>query len=346
MVRYTHPEMFYLFIPLLLVLIWYIYKGRKLRMNLESLGSAPVKKFLLNRVKHSRIYLRSRLMILGIIFVVLASVGPQIGMKLTELTRQGVDILILMDTSTSMNAVDVKPSRMEKAKYELGRLLHSLEGDRVGLIAFAGTAHLHCPLTEDYSAARLFLNMMDTELISSQGTDLAAPIQLALNHIQENEQKFKVLLLVSDGEDHQGEAVQLAEQARDMGIIIHSLGIGTPSGGPIPILDENGNRKEFKKNRSGNVVTSTLNEAVLDEISRITGGTFIRIENQVNAITPLLQQLKQMEKKELKSHIFSQYEDRYQIFLLIGLLLLLTEFIIPTRTKEEVVWEGRFNRSV
>ena len=346
MVRYTHPEMFYLFIPLLLVLIWYIYKGRKLRMNLECLGSAPVKKFLLNRVKHSRIYLRSRLMILGIIFVVLASVGPQIGMKLTELTRQGVDILILMDTSTSMNAVDVKPSRMEKAKYELGRLLNSLEGDRVGLIAFAGTAHLHCPLTEDYSAARLFLNMMDTELISSQGTDLAAPIKLALNHIQENEQKFKVLLLVSDGEDHQGEAVQLAEQARDMGIIIHTLGIGTPSGGPIPILDENGNRKEFKKNSSGNVVTSTLNEAVLDEISRTTGGTFIRIENQVNAITPLLQQLKQMEKKELKSHIFSQYEDRYQIFLLIGLLLLLTEFITPTRTKEEVVWEGRFTRSV
>ena len=346
MVRYTHPEMFYLFIPFLLVLIWHAYQGRKLRKSIEGLGTDLVRKFLLNRVKHSRIYLRSRLMILGIIFILIASVGPQIGMKLKELTRQGVDILILMDTSTSMNAVDVKPSRMEKAKYELGRLLSSLAGDRVGLIAFAGTAHLHCPLTEDYSAARLFLNMMDTELISSQGTDLAAPIKLALNHIQENEQKFKVLLLVSDGEDHQGEAVQLAEQARDRGIIIHTLGIGTSSGGPIPILDENGKRKEFKKNRSGNVVTSTMNEAVLDEISRTTGGTFIRIENQVNAITPLLQQLKQMEKKELKSHIFSQYEDRYQIFLLIGLLLLLTEFIIPTRTKEEVIWEGRFTRSM
>ena len=294
MVRYTHPEMFYLFIPLTLVLIWYAYKGKKLRMGLESLGTEQVKKFLLNRVKHSSIRLRSRLIILGIIFILLASVGPQIGMKLTELTHQGVDIFILMDTSTSMNAVDVTPSRMEKAKYELGRLLNSLEGDRVGLIAFAGTAHLHCPLTEDYSAARLFLNMMDTDLITVQGTDLAAPIRLALDHIQEDEQKFKVLLLVSDGEDHQGEAVKLAEQAHDRGIIIHTLGIGTPSGGPIPILDENGIRKEFKKNRSGNVVTSTLNEAVLDEISRTTGGIFIRIENQVNAIIPLLQQLKQM----------------------------------------------------
>jgi Ca-activated chloride channel family protein len=147
MVRYTHPEMFYLFIPLTLVLIWYIHQGRKLRIGLESLGTPPVKSFLLNRVKYSNIRLRSRLIILGIIFILLASVGPQIGMKLTELTRQGVDIIIIMDTSTSMNAVDVKPSRMEKAKHELGRMLNTLEGDRVGLIAFAGSAHLHCPLS-------------------------------------------------------------------------------------------------------------------------------------------------------------------------------------------------------
>ena len=189
MVRYTHPEMFYLFIPLTLVLIWYAYQGRKLRMGLEGLGTAPVKKFLLNRVKHSSIRLRSRLIILGIIFILLASVGPQIGMKLTELTRQGVDIFILMDTSTSMNAEDVKPSRMEKAKYELGRLLNNLEGDRVGLIAFAGSAHLHCPLTEDYSASHLFLNMMDTGLITNQGTDLAAAIQLALEYVEEETMK-------------------------------------------------------------------------------------------------------------------------------------------------------------
>ena len=276
----------------------------------------------------------------------MASVGPQIGMKLTELKRTGVDILILLDTSTSMNAMDVKPSRMEKAKYELGRLLNSLEGDRVGLIAFAGTAHLHCPLTEDYSAARLFLNMVDTDLIASQGTDLAAPIQLALDHITEDEYKFKVLLLVSDGEDHQGKTIELAEKAHEMGIIIHTMGIGTLAGGPIPIFDKNGNRKEFKKNQSGNIVTSTLNELALDEISRTTGGTFMRVENQANAIGPLIEKLKQMDKKELKSHVFSQYEDRYQIFLVIGLLLLLTEFIIPTRTKEEMVWEGRFTKSV
>ena len=345
MVRYTHPEMFYLFIPLILVLIWYAYQGRKLRVGLEALGTSSIKKFLLNRVKHSSIRLRSRIIILGIIFILLASAGPQIGMKLTVLTRQGVDIFILLDTSTSMNAADVKPSRMEKAKYELGRLLNNLEGDRAGLIAFAGSAHLHCPLTEDYSASRLFLNMMDTGLITTQGTDLAAAIQLALDHIEEDDEKFKVFLLVSDGEDHQGEAITLAEQARDLGIIIHTLGVGTPAGGPIPIYDDKGKRIEFKKNRSGQVVTSTLNESTLDEIARITGGIYIRVGNQVNAITPLLNEINQMEKRELKSHVFSQYEERYQVFLIIGLLLFLAEFVIPTRTKNEMVWQGRFTRN-
>ena len=345
MVRYTHPEMFYLFIPLTLVLIWYAYQGRKLRMNLESLGTASVKRFLLNRVKHTSIRLRSQLIILGIIFILFASVGPQIGIKLTKLTRKGIDIFILLDTSTSMNAVDVKPSRMEKAKYELSRLLNNLKGDRVGLIAFAGSSHLHCPLTEDYSAARLFLNMMDTELIATQGTDLAAAIQLALDHVEEDDEKYKVFILVSDGEDHQGEAIDLAKQAKDLGIIIHTLGVGTPAGAPIPVYDAKGNRQEFKKNNKGNVVTSTLNEFTLNEIARVTGGIYLRVENQVNAIVPLLKEIDQMEKRELKSHVFSQYEDRYQVFLIIGLLLFLAEFVIPTRTKKEMVWEGRFTKN-
>ena len=186
---------------------------------------------------------------------------------------------------------------------------------------------------------------MDTGLITSQGTDLSAAIQLALEHIEKEEEKFRVLVLVSDGEDHQGEAISLAEQARDLVIIIHTMGVGTPSGGPIPIFDEKGNRQEFKKNNKGNVVTSMLNESMLNEIAHITGGIYIRVENQVNAIMPLLKEIEQMEKRELKSHVFSQYEDRYQIFLIVGLLLFLVEFIIPTRTKKEVIWEGRFTKS-
>ena len=342
MVRYSHPEMFFLLLPFTIMLIWYLYKGKKIRSNFSDIGIKSVRSFLFNHVKDRHVNLRSRLLILGVLFMIFASIGPQVGVKLTELTRQGVDIFILLDTSTSMNATDVKPSRMEKAKYELGRLLNDLNGDRVGLIAFAGSAHLHCPLTEDYSAARLFLNMMDTNLIYNQGTNLAEAIKLALENIEGDDSKFKVILLVSDGEDHQGVALDVAKQAKEKGVIIHSLGVGTIAGAPIPLMDEKGNRIEFKKNKNGQIVTSTLNELVLHEISDMANGIFVRIENQANAILPILSVIKEMEKKEIKSHVFSQYENRYQFFLIIGLLFFIIEFFISTRNDKEMIWQGRF----
>ena len=345
MVRYSHPEMFYLLIIFLIVLFWYNYKGNKLRLKIEKLGIESVKRFILNRVKHSSINIRSRLLLLGIIFILFASTGPQIGKKLIELKRKGVDIFLLIDTSSSMNSTDVKPSRMEKAKYELGGLINQLNGDRVGLIAFAGTSHLHCPLTQDYSAAKLFLNMINTNLISMQGTDLSEAIKLALNHIkQDDDEKYKVIVLVSDGEDHQGETVLLANEASSLGITIFTLGIGTIAGGPIPIYDENGIRIGFKKNSNNEIVTSTLNEYTLNEIANITGGKYVRIGNQMNAISPILKEIANMDKREIKSHVFSEYEDRYQLFLFIGLIFLVIEFLIPTRTKREMTWKGRFSK--
>ncbi|MBT5956748.1 MAG: VWA domain-containing protein, partial [Candidatus Marinimicrobia bacterium] len=214
MVRYTHPEMFYLLIPFVLVIIWYAISGRKLHQQMESLGTEQVRKFLLNRVKLSRVKLRSRLLILGILFIILASVGPQIGTKLTQLNRKGVDVIIALDTSTSMDAIDVSPSRIEKAKHELSRFMNGLDGDRVGLIVFAGSAHLHCPLTSDYSAARLFLNSVDSKIIATQGTDMAAALELAMENIPEADETYKVIVLVSDGEDHQGRVMKLAEDAK------------------------------------------------------------------------------------------------------------------------------------
>ena len=320
-------------------------KGRKLRFKLENLGTNQIKKFLLSKYQFSNIRLKSRLMVIGIFCVLFASTGPQIGMKMTELKRKGIDIMVLLDTSTSMNAVDVKPSRIEKAKYELNRLIDQLKGDRIGLIAFAGSAHLHCPLTEDYAAAKLFLNMMDTNIILDQGTDLSAAIDLALSSINRDESKYKIIILVSDGEEHQGEVILLAEQAKELGVIIHSVGVGSNMGGPIPIYDKDGEIIEFKKDNNGQVVTSVLNENILRNISAITYGEYIRVANQINAIVPIIESITQMDKKEFKSHIFSDYEDRYQYFLLIGLILLFLEFIIPTKSNKKIIWTGRFSSS-
>jgi len=271
-------------------------------------------------------------------------VGPQIGTKLTQLNRKGVDVIIALDTSTSMDAIDVSPSRIEKAKHELSRFMNGLDGDRVGLIVFAGSAHLHCPLTSDYSAARLFLNSVDSKIIATQGTDMAAALELAMENIPEEDETYKVIVLVSDGEDHQGRVMKLVEDAKKRGIIIHTMGVGTATGGPIPILDVSGKRKDFKKDRNGNIVTSKLNGATLSDIAFKTGGKYIRVENQSNAIAPIIHEISEMESRELKSHVFSQYEDRFQVFLIIALLLFLAEFFISTRTKEEMVSECRFSK--
>lgn len=344
MVQFEHPQLFYLFIFVGLFLIINYYFKKRDHIRLQNLANDHNRKFLFNRVQFGRIKLRTTLFILGTCFMILASIGPQIGTKLTELKREGVDLIIALDISTSMDAVDVKPTRLEKAKYELSRLINSLNGDRVGLIVFAGTAHLHLPLTTDYAAARLFLQSITTELISTQGTDLSSALTLAMEQIIEDSDQYKVVVIVSDGEDHQGNIMDLTQEATNMDVMIHTLGIGTSAGGPIPILDEDGNRIEFKKDRNGNIVTTKLNDAVLNEIAYTSGGKYIRIENQANAIMPLLEEIDNMEKREIKAHVFSQYENRYRLFLLLALICFLIEFFIPTRSSKELAWEGRFHR--
>ena len=344
MVKFQHPELFSLFLFVGLYLIFNYFYRKKENTRFEKFANDHNRKFLLNRIQFGRIKLKNILFILGTSFLIIAAIGPQIGTKLTELKREGVDLIIALDVSTSMNAVDVKPSRLEKAKYELSRLINNLKGDRVGLVVFAGTAHLHLPLTTDYAAARLFLQSISTDLISTQGTDLSSAMNLAIEQIKEDSDQYKVVVIVSDGEDHQGNIMALTQEAKNMDFMIHTLGIGTSGGGPIPILDENGNRLEFKKDRNGNIVTTKLNDAILNEIAYTAGGKYIRVENQANAIMPLLEVIDEMEKREIKAHVFSQYENRYQIFLLLALICFLMEFFISTRSTKELEWEGRFSQ--
>ncbi len=343
MVRFNHPYMFYLLIPFLVLLIWNFFQGRKQQRQVSAVAVDAIRKYLLNRVLPGRIQLKNILTGLGIFLVIIASTGPQIGTRMAELKREGIDIFLALDTSVSMDAVDVKPSRLEKAKYELNRLINQLEGDRIGLIVFAGSAYLHCPLTMDYAAARLFLNSVDTDIVQNLGTDLASALELALDNIDEEDQKYKLVVLVTDGEDHQGRALEIAEAAVNRDILIHTLGVGTVSGGPIPIIEDDGSQS-FKKDRSGSVVTTALNSQILSEIASITGGEFIRIENQPNAIGPLLENIRNMEKRELKAHVFTQYENRFQIFLMLGLICFIVELLIPTRSRKELQWEGRFTK--
>ena len=333
MIKYLSPYCFFLLIPLALIILLNIfYVGNEIK----KIKSNNINNYLFSFFSFSKFRFKNWLLILACFFLIIASTGPQVGTRLTELKRQGIDVFIVLDVSKSMNAIDVSPSRLEKAKYELNRLINNLQGDRIGIIVFSGSAHLHLPLTIDYSAAKLFLNSIDTDIISDQGTSLSSALNLALSQIKEDSEKYKVVVLVSDGEDHEGESLKIAEEAFQRNILVYTVGVGTNKGGPIPILNESGDRVDFKK-QNNKIVTTTLNEQILNEISSITRSKYYRIDNKANALAPLIKNLESMEKKELKTQVFTEYEHRYQIFLLLSLVCLIVELLIKTKKNKQKI---------
>ena len=334
MIKYNFPIFVVLFLPLIILVILNVFYNNKNKFIYKNIKSDSVKEYIFQNVKYNRIHIKSWLLIIGCFFMIIASIGPQIGTRLSEYKREGIDIFIALDVSESMNAQDVTPNRIEKAKYELNRLINSLDGDRVGIIVFAGTAHIHLPLTTDYSAAKLFLKSIDTKIVETPGTSLSSVMNLAIDQIQKDNEKYKAIILVSDGEDHEGEAIEIAKIASDRQILFYTVGVGTIKGSPIPILSETGKRINFKKNNDGKIVTTILNEQILNKISNITGAEYYRIDNKANALSPLIKNLDLLDKKELKTQVFTEYEHRYQIFLLLSLICLFVEFLLFTKKKD------------
>ncbi|NOZ03094.1 MAG: VWA domain-containing protein [FCB group bacterium] len=296
---------------------------------------------LLGRLDFRKQKWKQRLGYWGIMFLIIATAGPQVGTRVKPVERKGIDLIFAIDVSASMNAEDVKPNRLEKAKYEVAQIIKSLKGDRVGLIVFAGSSHMYLPLTTDYEAALLFLDAIDTKMIPTQGTALGAALKSGISAFPEESEKYKVLVLVTDGEDHEGEAVAIAKQAAKTGIVIHTVGVGTVTGSLIPIVDKNGNR-EYKRDRQGKLVTSVLNEDILREIASAGGGVFIRFDNRSASYKELLSSINSMEKRTISTHEFAEYEDRYQIFGVFALVCFVIAYMFPTKRKRGQVWRGRF----
>ena len=238
-----------------------------------------------------------------------------------------------------MNAEDVKPSRLEKAKFEISQMIRQLKGDRISLIVFAGSSHMYLPLTTDYEAARLFLDQIDTNMIPTQGTALSSALQTGLSAFTEDESKYKVLVLVTDGEDHEGQAIDLASKASDRGMIIHTVGVGTESGSLIPVIGKNGIR-DYKRDNTGRLVTSILNENILNEIANAGNGTYVRFDNKPANFRSIMNAIDSMEKRSLKSHIYSEYEDRFQSFAFISMGFMIAGMLFPTRKNKNNVKEN------
>ena len=331
--RFAAPENFILLIGVLLLgifLFWAI--GRKKRL-LARFGDLPLLMRNAPYISFARQRTKAILQIVVLLLLTVVLARLQFGTHLEKLKREGLDIVVALDVSNSMMVRDMVPNRLQKAKQEILGIIDHLRGDRIGLVAFAGEAFIQCPLTLDYAAAHFLLNAVDNTTISVQGTSLTSAIETANQAFNSKEKKHKVLLLLTDGEDHEGGAVEAAEKARQDGVKIYTVGIGSPAGEPIPVLDRNGNQVGFRKDEKGEVIISKLDAEVLQKISLATGGKFYNATAGEMELDRIFEEISTLEKKELEGTLVTKYDDRYQWPLLLAILLLVGEFVLPERKK-------------
>ena len=269
-------------------------------------------------------------MTLSYTFLVLALSRPQIGTTLEIMKRSGLDIMVGLDISASMLAEDIKPNRLLKAKHAISSFIDRLEGDRVGLIVFAGDSFVQCPLTIDYAAAKLLLDALNVDTISQSGTEINQAIEIATSSFNQEEDKYKVLLFFTDGEDHGKRAIEAAKAAASQGIRIYCVGVGLPDQGtPIPLRGSNGEFRGYKHDRNGKPIVTKLEDAMLQEIAQLTNGNYYQATPGEAEIDRLLAEFAAIEKRKIEERQFTQYEDRFQYFLAFALLFLVWEFLLP-----------------
>jgi len=340
MLRYEHIEYLNLLfgIPILILAIILYSKWKKNALTLFG----DIK--LLNKLTHSlsktRYQIKNIFTILIFILLIIGISNPQIGTKMEEVKREGVDLIIAIDLSYSMMAEDIKPNRLKRAKQAISNLINKLEGDRIGLIVFAGEAYVQLPITTDYSAAKLFLSTVNTTIVPTQGTEIAKAINLSIESFDMENGQNKAIIIITDGESHDENAIESAKKANEVGIFVHTLGMGLSKGGPIPIYNKYGTRTDYRKDREGNTIISKLNENLLQQIANAGKGTYVRANNSKAGLSSLFAEINKMEKKEIGTMVFTNYKDRFQLFIGLALLILILDLILlPTKSK----WSNRIN---
>ena len=278
----------------------------------------------------SRAVIKFLILMLAYTFIIFGLANPQIGSKLEKIERKGIDLVIAIDVSNSMLAQDIKPSRLLRARQSISKLIDKLKNDRIGIVVFAGNAYTQLPITTDYSAAKLFLSTINTDIVPTQGTAIAEAIGLASDSFDENNHE-KAIIIITDGEDHEGDAVQAATSSAEKGIKIFTIGMGLPEGGPIPVFNKSGKQTGFKKDLKNNTVITKLNETMLQQIASAGNGKYVRANNAQTGLSKIFDEIDRLEKTEFESKVFSDYEDRFQYLLAPALFLLLIEFLIFDR---------------
>lgn len=296
-------------------------------------------KFLSPEISNSKPLLKFIIISFALLMLVISLVNPKIGTELKTVKREGVDIVFALDVSKSMLAEDIAPNRIIKSKRIVSELFNNLGSDRVGIIAYASTAIPVLPITTDFSSARMFLESLNTDMLSSQGTSIAEAINLSKNYFNDENQTNRVLCVISDGEDHEIQNNNLSDIAKEAGITIISIGVGSPNGAPIPIK-ENDIVKSYKKDDKGEVVITKLNENILKDMATQTGGIYFKGDNTNSVVSSIVDELKEMDKQEFESKQFVSFKDQFQWFLFVGLFLIILDVVVFER---KTYWLDKLN---
>jgi Ca-activated chloride channel family protein len=325
MFRFGNPEYLWLFFAMPLLLAIYVYLNIRKRKDVQKMGNLATLKMMMPELSLKRSYLKFWLIFVVLCVGIFMIARPQFGTKVETVEKNGIELVIAIDVSNSMLAEDVSPNRLARAKQILSRLIDLRRNDKVALIVFAGEAYVQMPLTSDTQSAKIFLNTIDPSLVPVQGTAIGQAIGLGMSSFSGDREMSKAMVIITDGEDHGGNVVDIAAEAAKAGVMINVVGIGSPDGSPIPALEYGRN---FMTDSEGNVVVSHLNEQTAMEIAQSGGGLYVRADNSNSAIRALEAQLDELETGKTTSLTYSEYDEKFSLLAWILLAILLVEILV------------------
>ncbi|MEI7501785.1 MAG: VWA domain-containing protein [Paludibacter sp.] len=332
MFRFAHPEYLFLFLFIPLLVGIFIYASILKKRNIKLFGSPELLAQLMPNVSLIRPQLKFYLQLSAVILLIIILAQPQFGTKVENVKRQGIEVMIALDVSNSMLAQDIQPSRLEKSKQLLSKLVDGLSNDKIGLVVFAGDAYTQLPITVDYVSAKMFLSSISPQLVPRQGTAIGSAIDLSIKSFGTKSTAGRAIIVITDGENHEDDAIGAAKLAAENGIAVHVIGMGKVDGAPIPVAGT----MSFWKDKEGNVVVSKLNEEMCKSIAAAGKGTYVRADNSNSAFKIINKQLDTLAKSDIKTSVFSDYNEQYQSFALLALLILVLEFFIFNRINKRL----------
>ena len=331
--RFANPHIFWLLSLIILLVIIFIYGIYIQRRRLRLFGNVQLLRTLMPNVSYIRPQLKFYIVAIALVLIIFALARPQVGSKLEKNNTTGIEVMMVLDVSNSMLATDVAPSRIENAKMMLSKLIDQMPDNKVGLIIFSGDAVVQLPMTSDNVSAKMFLSTISPKSVANPGTAVGTALDLAIKSFgEENKDIGRSIILLTDGENHEDDAVAASKLALEKGIMVNVVGFGSPQGSPIPVQGT----MSFWKDRDGNVVVSKLNETMCQQIAQAGDGVYVRADNSNIALRTISKQLSQLQQGEIQSAVYSDYADRFYIFVWIALFILVVEFFILSRQNKQL----------